>query len=214
MSVKSDLRGTAFVALLGIAVTVIAPQVLALFAIINMTTAIALALLGLSLGLVWGYGGILCFGQTAFFGIGAYVYALTAQNFGDTTIAVLAAIGAGALLAGLLGGFMFWERISDVYLGVITLTVTLILFSLLRRTSGPDYRIGKAMLGGFNGTSAPPLHLPWDAQSILTPTDVFYVRDGSPYRRIFGLRLAHPQSFRPGLCGHPRKRDESGTARI
>ena len=66
MSVKSDLRGTAFVALLGIAVTVIAPQVLALFAIINMTTAIALALLGLSLGLVWGYGGILCFGQTAF----------------------------------------------------------------------------------------------------------------------------------------------------
>ncbi|WP_421869617.1 branched-chain amino acid ABC transporter permease [Pararhizobium sp.] len=175
MSVKSDLRGTAFVALLGIAVTVIAPQVLALFAIINMTTAIALALLGLSLGLVWGYGGILCFGQTAFFGIGAYVYALTAQNFGDTTIAVLAAIGAGALLAGLLGGFMFWERISDVYLGVITLTVTLILFSLLRRTSGPDYRIGKAMLGGFNGTSAPPLHLPWDAQSILTPTDVFYV---------------------------------------
>lgn len=164
---------------IGLAVTVIAPHVLALFTIINLTTAIALAILALSLGLVWGFGGILCFGQTAFFGLGAYVYAVVAQNFGDTTIATFCAIAAGAALAAILGWFMFWGRVSDVYLGVITLTVTLIMFNLMRRTSGPDYRIGKALLGGFNGTSAPFLQIPWNTHATLLPQQTFYVGMGA-----------------------------------
>jgi len=40
----------------------------------------------LSLALLWGYGGILCFGQSAFFGLGAYAYAIAAINFGGQTI--------------------------------------------------------------------------------------------------------------------------------
>ena len=36
---------------------VLAPPALELFTIINLTTAIALAMLALSLALVWGYGG-------------------------------------------------------------------------------------------------------------------------------------------------------------
>ena len=70
---------------------------------------------------------------------------------------------------------MFYGRVSDVYLAVITLTVSLILYSLVRRTSGPDYRIGKSLLGGFNGITSPPLNLPWDASSILLPQHVFHV---------------------------------------
>ncbi|WP_206051426.1 branched-chain amino acid ABC transporter permease [Roseibium algicola] len=189
MSEKSDLTATWAVALAGVVVMLVAPHVLALFTIINLTTAIALALLGLSLGLVWGSGGILCFGQTAFFGLGAYVYAVTAQNFGDTTLATLFAIAAGAAFAGLLGYFMFWGRISDVYLGVTTLTVTLILFNLFRRTSGPEYRIGNALLGGFNGTSAPPLHMPWDTGAMLLPQDVFYVAMGALILAYVGCAL-------------------------
>ena len=38
------------------------------------------ALFALSLGLMWGYAGILSFGHAAYFGLGAYTYA-TAQNF-------------------------------------------------------------------------------------------------------------------------------------
>ena len=41
-----------------------------------------------------------------------------------------------AAFAALLGYFMFWGRISDVYLGVITLTVTLIFFSFINATAG------------------------------------------------------------------------------
>lgn len=175
MKYKRANGGLIVIAVVGLAVMFGAPHVLQLFTIINLTTAIGLALLALSLGLVWGWGGILCFGQTAFFGIGAYAYAIAAQNFGQTTGAIFVAIAAGAALAVLLGYFMFYGRISDVYLGVITLTVTLIIFNLLRRTSGPEYKIGKALLGGFNGTTAPPLQIPWDTKIMLFPQQVFYV---------------------------------------
>jgi ABC-type branched-subunit amino acid transport system permease subunit len=175
MNRKRADGGLIAVGVIGLIITFGAPHVLQLFTIINLTTAIGLALLSLSLGLVWGYGGILCFGQTAFFGIGAYAYAIAAQNLGETSSAVLIAIAAGAALAAILGYFMFYGRISDVYLGVITLTVTLIIFNLLRRTSGPEYKIGKALLGGFNGTNAPVLHFPWDARTPLFPQQMFYV---------------------------------------
>ncbi|MDP2084942.1 MAG: hypothetical protein Q8K20_07090 [Gemmobacter sp.] len=162
-------------ALIGVVFMFAAPHVLALFTIINLTTAIALAVLALSLALIWGHGGILCFGQVAFFGLGAYVYTLAGINFGGSTWAVLTAVALTSLFAAALGYFIFYGRVSDVYLGVITLTVTLILFSLIRRTSGPEYKIGKALLGGFNGVSSPPLNLPWDTRSFLFPEQVFYV---------------------------------------
>ena len=162
-------------AAIALAFTLVAPQVLALFTIINLTTAIALAILALSLALIWGYGGILCFGQVAFFGLGAYAYTIAAVNFGGTTWAILVAVLVASAVAAALGYFMFYGRLSDVYLGVITLTFTLILFSVMRRTSGPEFRIGDSLLGGFNGISSPPLNLPWDTSFKLFPEQVFYV---------------------------------------
>ncbi|MFN3262206.1 MAG: ABC transporter permease subunit [Pikeienuella sp.] len=170
-----ELRPTLVWALIGVIFTLAAPSVLQLFTIINLTTAIALAVLALSLALVWGYGGILCFGQVAFFGLGAYAYTIGAINFGGSTWAILVAVMVASAFAAALGYFIFYGRVSDVYLGVITLTVTLILFSLIRRTSGPEYKIGNALLGGFNGVSSPPLNAPWDARAILFPEQVFYV---------------------------------------
>jgi branched-chain amino acid transport system permease protein len=168
-------RWRALVVLIGAAFTLFAPDVLQLFTIINLTTAIALAILALSLGLIWGYGGILCFGQTAFFGIGAYAYTIAAINFGGSTWAVLVAVLAAAAFAALIGYFIFYGRVSDVYMAVITLTVTLILYSLIRRTSGPEYKIGSALLGGFNGVTSPPLNVPWNPAAMLFPEHVFYV---------------------------------------
>lgn len=163
-----------------------APQVLELFTIINLTTALALALLALSLGLIWGFGGILCFGQTTFFGIGAYAYVVAAINFGGTSWAVVVAILAAAAFAAVLGYFVFYGRVSDVYLAVITLTVTLIFYNLMRRTSGPDYKIGDALLGGFNGINAPPLNVPGYADWFLFPEDVFYVAMATLIVAYFG----------------------------
>ena len=175
MTLARDLRGSFVIAAFGVLFTLAAPSVLELFTIINLTTAIALSLLALSLALVWGYGGILCFGQTAFFGIGAYAYTIAAINFGGSTWAILVAVLVAVAFAAAIGYVMFYGRVSDVYLAVITLTVTLILYSLIRRTSGPDYKIGKSLLGGFNGITSPPLNLPWDASFVLFPEHVFYV---------------------------------------
>jgi ABC-type branched-subunit amino acid transport system permease subunit len=172
---KRLLRWRIAVGVVGVLFLVFGPQVFELFAIINLTTAIALAVLALSLGLIWGYGGILCFGQTAFFGIGAYAYTVAAINFGGTSWAIVVAILVAAAFAAVLGYVMFYGRVSDVYLAVITLTVTLILYNLMRRTSGPEYKIGKSLLGGFNGITSPPINLPGDISVALLPEDVFYV---------------------------------------
>ena len=79
------------------------------FDVLNLTTFAAYALLALSLGFVWGYGGILCFGQTAFYGLGAYVYAMTAINTGEAWSGVLLAIVIPAAFAAVLGAMMFYR---------------------------------------------------------------------------------------------------------
>jgi branched-chain amino acid transport system permease protein len=152
------------------------PIYLELFALINATVFVSMGLLALSLGLIWGFGGILCFGQTAFFGIGGYTYAVAAINFGDTTWAVPLALLLPTLVAAALGYLMFFGRISDVYMGVITLTTTLILFKFANSTAGDEWNIGAAPLGGFNGIpGTPPLNFPFDPSDQLSPEQVFVV---------------------------------------
>jgi ABC-type branched-subunit amino acid transport system permease subunit len=156
------------------AAALVLPQALELFALINATVFISMALLALSLGLIWGFCGILCFGQTAFFGLGGYSYAIAAINFGDTTGAVPVALLMPTLIAAALGYLMFYGRISDVYMGVITLTVTLILYKFANSTAGDQWTIGKAPLGGFNGIpGTPPLNVPLQPDQALDPQQVF-----------------------------------------
>lgn len=109
------------------------------------------ALFALSLGLMWGYAGILSFGHSAYFGLGAYTYAISAVNLGESTLPLLLAIIVPALVAAVIGAMMFYGRISDVYMGVITLVVSLILNKFMNATAGDQYVIGNARLGGFNG---------------------------------------------------------------
>ncbi len=169
-------RGHAAAVALGVALAVVLPHVLSLYAIINATVFVALAILALSLGLVWGFGGIMCFGQTAFFGLGGYAYAVAAINFGDSTLAAPVAVLVPTLFAFGVGYLMFYGRLGDIYVGVITLTVTLILFKLANSTAGPNYAIGAARLGGANGIPAtPPLNAPFDPGAPLGAEAAFRV---------------------------------------
>jgi len=159
-----------------VAIALVVPRVVEQFGLLQLTVFGALCILALSLGVVWGYGGILCFGQSAFFGLGAYAYAVTAINLGESTVAVILAVVVPAVFAASLGYFMFYGRLSDVYLGVITLSVTLIFFNLMNSTAGDVYRVGKARLNGFNGMpSLPTLNLPGDPSRVLDPTEMFYL---------------------------------------
>jgi len=134
------------------------------------------ALFALSLGLLWGFAGLLSFGHAAYFGLGAYTYAIASTNVGESTGPLLLAIVLPAIVAAVIGAMMFYGRISDIYMGVITLVVTLILFKFMNATAGDAYRIGSARLGGFNGIPAfPVLNVPGDPSVQIYGTPFYYV---------------------------------------
>ncbi|ASM75250.1 MULTISPECIES: branched-chain amino acid ABC transporter permease [Roseobacteraceae] len=142
----------------------------------TLTVLIIYGMLGLSLGLIWGFGGILCFGQAAFFGLGAYTYAIAAINIGESTVPMILAVLVPALFATILGAIMFYGRLMDVYLGVITLVVTLILFKFVNTTAGPQYVIGKARIGGYNGIPGfQTLNVPGDSGAYIWGDPFYYV---------------------------------------
>jgi ABC-type branched-subunit amino acid transport system permease subunit len=168
------------VVIVGIALLLGLPYLTDTFGLLQMTVFAAMAIFALSQGFVWGFGGILCFGQSAFLGLGGYAYAVAALNMGDTTWPVIISVIVPMLFAALLGYFMFYGRISDAYIGVITLTVTIILFNLINSTSGEIYHIGAAPLGGFNGIpSVPALNIPGHPDEQLDPQGLWYAAMGA-----------------------------------
>src|SRR4030095_13592354 len=97
-------------------------------------------------------------------------------SYGFTLVALVLAIVFAALFATLLGYFLFFGRISGVFLGIVTLSVTLVLERFRAQTAGPEWHIGKARLNGFNGMSnMPPLTIPWPGGDLVLFPDVgFY----------------------------------------
>ena len=145
----------------GAVLIVVVPAATEVYVQFELTLFLVFAILALSLAWVWGFGGILSFGQSLFFGLGGYTFAIAAINLGDSTLPVLLGILVPALLAGVLGYFLFWRRISDVYLAVITLAASLICYYLIGASAGSQYRIGSALLGGYDGIpSVPPINVP------------------------------------------------------
>ncbi|MES2099469.1 MAG: branched-chain amino acid ABC transporter permease [Pseudomonadota bacterium] len=175
---------------IGIALLFGLPGVLDDYTLIEVTIYAVMAILGVSLAFIWGFGGILCFGQAAFFGLGSYTYAIAVMNMGDSTYPFLLAIALPALFAAILGYVIFYGRLSDVYMGVITLTVTLILFNLINSTAGPEWKIGTAPLGGFNGIPGiATLNMPGNPEDVLSPKGIFYVTFTSLLVVYLGLRV-------------------------
>ncbi|HVL55138.1 MAG TPA: branched-chain amino acid ABC transporter permease, partial [Burkholderiaceae bacterium] len=121
------------------------------FTLVNLNVYVILSILALSMAWVWGVGGVLSFGQSVFFGLGAYAYAVASGNFGGSTAALLLAAAVPAAAGAALGYFLFYGRIGEVYLAVITLTVSLILFHLINTVAGAGFAIGSVPLGGYNG---------------------------------------------------------------
>ena len=138
------------------------------------------------------------------------------MNVGESTGPLLLAIVLPALVAAVIGAMMFYGRISDVYMGVITLVVTLILFKFMNATAGDAYRIGTARLGGFNGIPAfPILNVPGDPERRRSTAR----RSTTSSRRCcllcyllcrWILRLV----LRPRADRHPRERGARRAARL
>jgi branched-chain amino acid transport system permease protein len=129
------------------------PAALQEFRVIFVTRVLILALLALSFDLVWGFAGIMSFGQALFFGAAGYTVALLARDAGITSIFVVlpAALGVGVVLAFVVAAFLLLGRhppsLTFVALGTLTGA-----YAADRLARGWYY------LGGQNGIpSIPPM---------------------------------------------------------
>lgn len=139
--------------------------------VVLVSRVLCFAILALSLDLLWGYTGLLSFGHGAFFGIGAYSLGLTLKYLhfpGNAYVGILVGTLGAAVIAVILGYFLFYGRVSGIYFGIITLALTTILFSIVNH---PD---AFYITGGQNGLYGPFLKprygIPgiWEYQRTLT----------------------------------------------
>jgi urea ABC transporter permease protein UrtC len=103
-------------------------------------------LLAMSLGLIWGYAGILSFGQAAFFGVGAYTMALSFQHITAVNPAYVGLVVTVVLTGALsfaMGWFYFRADVTDDYFVIVTLALPVI-FQRLATTFSD-------VTGGFQG---------------------------------------------------------------
>ncbi|MCD8138857.1 MAG: hypothetical protein LUE17_03600 [Planctomycetaceae bacterium] len=155
----------------GVVAMVLLPAVASEYEVGNFTYFLTNIFLALGLSMMWGLGGILSFGQMAFFGLAGYSYGVIAANLAPVTdntfIACLLAILVTMAGAALLGYFLFFGRVSGVYVSIITLVTTLIFETFMAQTAGPKWAIGKALLGGYNGmVGIPSLRFRWGGEMI------------------------------------------------
>ncbi|MEJ2397629.1 MAG: branched-chain amino acid ABC transporter ATP-binding protein/permease [Gammaproteobacteria bacterium] len=109
--------------LITLVVLLLCPVVLPWFGITSdMACRILIwGLFGLGFDILFGYTGLLSFGQAAFFGVGGFVsaYLLTQAGFSSVFLALILGMVA-AMLAGIVVGF-FTLRRSGIYFAMITL---------------------------------------------------------------------------------------------
>ncbi len=137
--------------LLLLAIFALAPLVLEDYLTVFVTRVLILALLAISFDLVWGYAGIMSFGQALFFGTAGYGVALLARDLDITSVFVIlpAAIAIGLILSLLLAGFLLLGRRvpTTIFVALGTLTGS---YAAERLARGWYY------LGGQNGIPSIP----------------------------------------------------------
>jgi len=135
----------------GIVLLFIAPDVLPTYLVNTLIRAFLYAAVAITVDILWGYTGILTFGQSAFFGFGAYAAALTFTHVGFGPGTALMAFGiaiAGAMLVALVvGWFAFHPGASALYGSVITLVLPIVVSQLLY--SGGSFTGSSSGLAGF-----------------------------------------------------------------
>ncbi|MBX9456927.1 MAG: ATP-binding cassette domain-containing protein [Rhizobium sp.] len=122
------------------------------------TSWVIFGLLGLSLDVVWGRGGMLSLGQTAFYGLGGYFGSVVAINLlpvtgGSVLWAMLGGAIFGAVAAAMLGAIIFYARMGPLQSTILSYTLTLLLWSL---SQSLKFRLGDADVSGDNGLSNIP----------------------------------------------------------
>ncbi len=153
-----------------------APLLLDDWGISQVAQYMTYGIFAMSLAFVWGQAGILCFGQAIFFGIGAYLMALTMSDklpvvAGYQSAGLLLAILVPAATGYILGRILFHGRgLSGAFFAIVTLCA-----AVIAEVVAQHWRY----IGGFNGLfGVPPLRFPGENGVYLEPLQVYYLIAG------------------------------------
>jgi ABC-type branched-subunit amino acid transport system permease subunit len=169
------------------------PSVGSAFNLSNLANFCLYIPIALGLALLWGYNGVLSFGQSAFFAIAGYVYGIIAGNLidvpGGALLGVVGGIGASAIAAAVFGYFVFYGQVSGWIIPLLLLVLSLILETFMGQTAGYQWRVGSVLLGGYNGmTGIPSIQIgPFDFGG--ASTAFYYLVIGLSLLTYLGLRL-------------------------
>lgn len=113
----------------GLAFLAVYPAFASSYNLSVMRDALIFAMFAVSLDLFWGRTGILCFGHAAFFGAGGYAMALVTLSPdmpAPALLGLLAAVLVPALLAAIVGYFLFYGGVRGSYFTIVTLALAVI----------------------------------------------------------------------------------------
>ncbi|WP_246665439.1 branched-chain amino acid ABC transporter ATP-binding protein/permease [Rhizobium tropici] len=114
---------------------VFGPMFLGRFSLNVLTRSMIYAMLAITVDLLWGYTGVLTFGQAAFFGVGAYATAMVLTHIGASpalfVLALAAAILVPLLLGLAVGWLSFYHASTPLYATVISLVVPIVITQLV-----------------------------------------------------------------------------------
>ncbi|WP_026434014.1 branched-chain amino acid ABC transporter ATP-binding protein/permease [Paracidovorax oryzae] len=151
-------RGLTILGALGVLLIVIGPWVFDAYLLNILIKSFFFAIAAITVDVLWGYTGYLTFGQSAFFGIGAYAAGLTFTHAGFSTSTVLIALGAAvvvaASVAAIVGWLSFYRGASPFFATVISLVLPIVLTQLL--LTGGEWTGSSS---GLTGYSTPDLAL-------------------------------------------------------
>ena len=107
-------------------------------------------LLALGLNIVVGWGGLLDLGFVAFYGVGAYAYALLSSDQYDIHLPTIVSIPVVAVIGGLVGWLVGLpsRRLTGDYLAIVTLFFFQV---FLTATNNGDDVFGESVTNGPNG---------------------------------------------------------------
>ena len=128
------------------------PYLLDAYTVNILVRSFLYAATALTVDILWGYTGILTFGQAAFFGIGAYAAGITFtyMDFSPQTavLALQAGLAVSAVVACITGWISFFHGASPLYVAIVTLALPIILVQVLY--SGGTFTGSSSGLVGYN----------------------------------------------------------------
>lgn len=141
--------GILIVAVLLLALALVVPSTSS-FVILLVTRALVFAILAMSLDILLGYTGLASLGQAAYLGVGAYLTAILATNYGfglgwSFWVVIWLGFLAGGIMAAFFG--LFAIRATGVYFLMVTLALAQCVWGLAYRWN--------SLTGGDNGINLP-----------------------------------------------------------